>query len=421
MRRTSWSVISTPGGTTTRHGGGAVATSRSGGRARRDAAPERVGPRHPHERPVLRRSAGPVIVLLVVRSTRRSRAGSVRGDPGHRLGLSHEPDGSQDAVTERARHGVGDGIPRRAFSPPAAPRRPPCPACDDRRVPAGLVLAAALLSGAAPAAGPVRPALAAYDVAESTRTVSPAGERNGGTAGAVRVAGGRARWERRARDVPALDGDGRDRRRAARHAPRHEGGPRGLRDARGLLGAVPGPARHGRQRGRVAARRLRAPRPGREGPRVRGPADVEVRARGALDARPLDDRPRHARRDGAPGRDRDARPSRRRARRSTTSGASFPRAATRPTALEAELAKLPGLPVRVSFDVTSKSSVEQPGMPTGTEPPPRPLETRADDHAPPLESRPCGPARRPTTRSLRFPTASTRAASTGSCPGTRRD
>ena len=43
-------------------------------------------------------------------------------------------------------------------------------------------------------------------------------------------------------------------------------------------------------------------------------------------------------------------------------------------ALEAELARLPGLPVSASLDVASKSTVEQPGMPSGTEPPRRPVE-----------------------------------------------
>jgi hypothetical protein len=45
-------------------------------------------------------------------------------------------------------------------------------------------------------------------------------------------------------------------------------------------------------------------------------------------------------------------------------------------ALDAELARLPGLPVSAVLDVVSKSSAEAAGMPSGTEPPPRPTETR---------------------------------------------
>jgi hypothetical protein len=45
-------------------------------------------------------------------------------------------------------------------------------------------------------------------------------------------------------------------------------------------------------------------------------------------------------------------------------------------ALEAELAKLPGLPVTAVLDVTSKAVSETAGMPAGAEPPPRPAETR---------------------------------------------
>jgi len=45
-------------------------------------------------------------------------------------------------------------------------------------------------------------------------------------------------------------------------------------------------------------------------------------------------------------------------------------------ALDLELAKITGVPVSASFDVVSKSTVEQPGMPSGTEPPPKPVEAR---------------------------------------------
>jgi hypothetical protein len=42
-------------------------------------------------------------------------------------------------------------------------------------------------------------------------------------------------------------------------------------------------------------------------------------------------------------------------------------------ALDAELAKVTGLPVFVEISVTSTSSTEAPGIPSGAEPPPRPL------------------------------------------------
>ncbi|MGA7990855.1 MAG: hypothetical protein WCC53_05430, partial [Thermoanaerobaculia bacterium] len=45
-------------------------------------------------------------------------------------------------------------------------------------------------------------------------------------------------------------------------------------------------------------------------------------------------------------------------------------------ALDAELSRLPGLPVSAVLDIVSRSSAEAAGMPSGTEPPPRPAETR---------------------------------------------
>jgi hypothetical protein len=42
-------------------------------------------------------------------------------------------------------------------------------------------------------------------------------------------------------------------------------------------------------------------------------------------------------------------------------------------ALEAEFAKVTGLPVFVEISITSTSSTEAPGIPSGTEPPPKPL------------------------------------------------
>ncbi len=57
-------------------------------------------------------------------------------------------------------------------------------------------------------------------------------------------------------------------------------------------------------------------------------------------------------------------------------GRLVPARAEAAEALDAELAKLPGLPVSAALDVTSKVVSEQAGMPSGTEPPPRPAEAR---------------------------------------------
>ena len=51
----------------------------------------------------------------------------------------------------------------------------------------------------------------------------------------------------------------------------------------------------------------------------------------------------------------------------------FPARGAAREALDAELAKVTGFPVFVEIAVTSTSSTEAPGMPSGTEPPPRPL------------------------------------------------
>jgi len=46
-------------------------------------------------------------------------------------------------------------------------------------------------------------------------------------------------------------------------------------------------------------------------------------------------------------------------------------------ALEAELARASGFPVFVEITITSASSAERPGVPSGTEPPPKPLTARS--------------------------------------------
>ncbi len=238
---------------------------------------------------------------------------------------------------------------------------------------AGLILAAALAPGAAPAA-PARPVLASYDVVESTRTVTPTGERNGGVTGSVRVAGPRARWDlphgtfpRSSASVAISDGslvtllDPKERLAASatpddfaslfRGRPAAEGSAAAtLRDV--SVSLVP----DGRGRlfeGRPTSTfRLEARwtvvfsmtgRVARIAIEVTGTIETldEPAARSAFDV---------------PGR-------------------LLPARGEAAEALDAEFAKLPGLPVSAVLDVTSKVTSEQPGMPSGTEPPRRPAET----------------------------------------------
>ena len=238
-----------------------------------------------------------------------------------------------------------------------------------------MLLAAALLSGAVPADAPPRPALASYDLTESVRAVTPAGERIKATAGTVRAAGGRARWElghgtfpRSTAAVAIADGpvvtllDPKERIAASatpedftalyRGRPATEGSAStAIRDVSVTLAADGS----GRQfQGRPTLRyRLDASwtlvltttgRVARVATTVAGTIEVldEPSARSPFDAL----------------------------------GRLFPARGGAAEALDAELAKLPGLPVAATLDVASKSTVEQPGMPSGTEPPPKPVESR---------------------------------------------
>lgn len=242
-------------------------------------------------------------------------------------------------------------------------------------MPAGLVLAAALLTGAAPAAAPERPALASYDVVESTRSVTPAGERTSGAAGTVKVAGGRARWElphgsfpRSSASVAIADGalvtllDPKERLAASataddftalfRGRPATEGSAAAsLRDVSVRLA----PDGKGRLlEGRPTAKYLLEARWTLVLTTTGRIARVTTEIKGVIETV---DEP---------------------AARSPFDGLSrlVPARAEAAEALDAELAKLPGLPVSAALDVTSKVVSEQAGMPSGTEPPPRPAEAR---------------------------------------------
>jgi len=242
-------------------------------------------------------------------------------------------------------------------------------------VPAGLVLAAALLTGAAPAAAPERLDLASYDVIESTRSVTPAGERTSGTAGSVRVAGGRARWElphgsfpRSSASVAISDGalvtllDPKERLAASataddftalfRGRPATEGSAAAsLRDVSVRLA----PDGRGRSfEGRPTSKYLLEARWTLVLNTTGRIARVTTEIKGVIET--VDEPAARSPFDGL--------------------GRLVPARAEAAEALDAELAKLPGLPVSAALDVTSKVVSEQAGMPSGTEPPPRPAEAR---------------------------------------------
>jgi hypothetical protein len=238
---------------------------------------------------------------------------------------------------------------------------------------AGFVLAAAPSFGAA-LSGPARPAVAAYEVVESSRTLTPAGERNAGVTGAVRVAGPRARWElphgtfpRSSASVAIADGplvtllDPTERLAASATREDFAALFRGLPAAEGSAAAalrdvfarlVPegrGRTFEGRatSRFRLEARwRLVLSTPGRV-------AQVATEIAGTIET--LDEQAARSAFDDL--------------------GRLLPARAEAAEALDAEFAKLPGLPVSAVFDVTSKVTSEQPGMPSGTEPPKRPAES----------------------------------------------
>jgi hypothetical protein len=242
-------------------------------------------------------------------------------------------------------------------------------------VPAGLLVAAALFSGAASAEAPARPVLASYDVTESIRTITPAGERGRAWAGTVRVAGGRARWElahgtfpRSSAAVAIADGplvtllDPKEKLSASatpddftalfKGQPATEGAAAGaVKDVSvHLKSDGAGRSLEGRKTARFALEAswtLVVSTPGRVN-------RVAVEVRGTIETAdepgarsPFDDLSR-----------------------------LLPARGAAQDALAAEFSHLGGLPVSVAVDVVSRASAEMPGMPSGTEPPPRPAEAR---------------------------------------------
>lgn len=241
-------------------------------------------------------------------------------------------------------------------------------------MPAGLAFLAAALAAAPAEVQPnaVLPPLVTYELAESTRSVTPAGERTVSAGGTVVARGGDARWDLTHGTFPRSSAtsvvagrDGlvlldREAKVAARAAPSD------FADL--FLGrpSDPGAASSAVRDVSAVLRRDGAGRPFQESPTSRFRLEaswtvvlsspgritrVKTEATGVVEAvdmveaqSPLDALLRLL-------------PARGAARE----------------ALDAELTKITGLPVFVDIAVTSTSSAEAPGIPSGTEPPPKPV------------------------------------------------
>ena len=244
-------------------------------------------------------------------------------------------------------------------------------------MPAGLaLLAAALASAPAEAPQNALPPLVTYELVESTRSVTPAGEREISTGGTVAVRGSRARWDLTHGTFP---------RSSASSVVAGADGVT-LLDRQEKLAASASEADF------VALFLGRPADPGATAPAVR---EVTVAIRPDGEGRAFQDRPT----------------SRFRLEAAWTVVLSAPGLITRvkneaagvvesvdlPEALspldsltrllrvrgeareafEAELAKVTGLPVFAEITVTSTSSTEVPGMSSGAGAPPRPVSTRS--------------------------------------------
>jgi hypothetical protein len=245
-------------------------------------------------------------------------------------------------------------------------------------MPAGLVLLAAALAAPAVEAPPsvALPPLVTYELLESTRSVTPAGERTISTGGTVAVLGSRARWDLTHGTFP---------RSSASSVVAGADGVT-LLDRQEKLAAGATVADF------VALFSGRPSNTGAASPAVR---DVTVVLRPDGKGRAFQDQPTSRFRLeavwtvvlSAPGR----------ITRVKIEAAGVVETADLPEALspldsllrllsargeareafEAELAKVTGLPVFAEITVTSTSSTEMPGMPSGTEPPPKPASSHS--------------------------------------------
>ena len=247
-------------------------------------------------------------------------------------------------------------------------------------MPEGLALLAASLTvslvGALPAealaAADRLPLLVTYELAESTRSVTPAGERSVSVGGTVVTRGGDARWDLTHGTFP--------RSSATSVVTGRDGLMLLDREAKAAARATPSD---------FADLFLGRPSdPGSAAPAVR---DVSAVLRKGGAGRPFQDRPTSRFRLKAAWTVVLSSPGRITRVKTEATGivesveiteAQSPldallrllpaRAAAR-EALDAELAKVTGLPVFVEISVTSTSSTEAPGISSGTEPPPKPL------------------------------------------------
>lgn len=247
-------------------------------------------------------------------------------------------------------------------------------------MPAGLAFLAAAALAVPPAdvtpTAAAFPPLVSYELLESTRSVTPAGERTVSTGGTVAVRGSRARWDLTHGTFP---------RSSASSVVAGADGVT-LLDRQEKLAASASAADF------VALFLGRPSDSGATAPAVR---DVTVALRPDGKGRAFQDRPTSRFRLeaawtvvlSAPGR----------ITRVKTEAAGVVETADLPEALspldslarllpargeareafEAELAKVTGLPVFVEITVTSTSSTEMPGIPSGTEPPPKPASARS--------------------------------------------
>ena len=241
-------------------------------------------------------------------------------------------------------------------------------------MPVGLALLAAALAASLAEAPPnaALPPFVTYELVESTRSVTPAGERTVSALGAVAVRGGDARWNLTHGVFPRSSATG----------------VVAGRDGLTLL--------DGEQK--VAARATasdfadlfqgRPSDPGSAAPAVR---DVSALLRKEGAGRPFQDRPTSRFRLEAAWTVVLSSPGRITRVKTEAAGIVesvemieaqspldallrlFPARGAAREALDAELAKVTGLPVFAEISVTTTSSTEVPGIPSGTEPPPKPL------------------------------------------------
>ncbi len=245
-------------------------------------------------------------------------------------------------------------------------------------MPVGLVFLAAALAAPALEASPSvpLPPLVTYELLESTRSVTPAGQRAVSAGGTVTVRASRARWDLTHGTFP----------RSTASSVVAEADGVTLLDRQEKLAA---------QASAADFVGLFSGRPADSGATVPAVRDVTVVLRPDGRGRPFQDlSTSRFRLDGAwtvvlsaPGR----------ITRVKTEVAGVVETADLPEALspldslarllpargeareafEKELAKVPGLPVFVELTVTSTSSTEMPGIPPGTEPPPKPVSARS--------------------------------------------